>query len=95
MNVNCLRLVFKRLSNRIYNSRQLIALSGLPTDVPEEITTEKLVEKMYTDKKVRSGQIRFVLMDGIGAMKTFENGSYTKALTDEFLISTINEYRSK
>ena len=72
----------------------LIALTGLPTEVPEEITTEKLVEKMYTDKKVRSGQIRFVLMNGIGDMKTFENASYTKALTDDFLISTIEEYRS-
>ncbi|EDM26552.1 3-dehydroquinate synthase [Lentisphaera araneosa HTCC2155] len=73
----------------------LIALCGLPTEVPEEISTEELVEKMYTDKKVRSGQIRFVLMDGIGAMKTFENGSYTKALADDFLISTINEYRTR
>ena len=72
----------------------LIAQTGLPTEVPEEITTEKLVEKMYTDKKVRSGQIRFVLMDGIGNMKTFENGSYTKALTDDFLIDTIKEYRT-
>ena len=73
----------------------LIALCGLPTEVPIEISSKKLVEKMYTDKKVRSGQIRFVLMDGIGAMKTFENGSYTKALSDDFLISTIEEYRSK
>jgi hypothetical protein len=27
-------------------------------------------------------------------MKTFENGSYTKALTDDFLIDTIKEYRT-
>ena len=73
----------------------LIARCGLPVEVPAEISSEKLVEKMYTDKKVRSGQIRFVLMDGIGAMKTFENGSYTKALDDDFLIKTIEEYRGR
>jgi 3-dehydroquinate synthase len=89
---NKLELITNEQHKRIDD---LIALCGLPKEVPAEISSKKLVEKMYTDKKVRSGQIRFVLMDGIGAMKTFENGSYTKALSDDFLISTIEEYRSK
>ena len=79
---NKLELITDEQHKRIDDLIQ--TLCGLPTEVPVEITSEKLVEKMYTDKKVRSGQIRFVLMDGIGAMKTFENGSYTKSTFRRF-----------
>ncbi|MEK4853513.1 3-dehydroquinate synthase [Paenibacillus sp. FSL H7-0756] len=58
----------------------LLKKAGLPTEIPEYITNRALLEKMYTDKKVRSGRIRFVFQDGIGAMKRFADGSYSVAV---------------
>ena len=34
--------------------------AGLNTVIPAHVTTEELVSKLYTDKKVRNGKIRFV-----------------------------------
>ena len=40
------------------------------------IDREALVKKLYTDKKVRDGKLRFVLQDGIGRIKEFDGGQY-------------------
>lgn len=48
---------------------------------------------MYTDKKVRSGQIRFVVQDGIGAMKTFADGSYSVPVEEEIIMALLEEIR--
>lgn len=39
---------------------------GLPTKIPDYIDREALVKKLYTDKKVRDGKLRFVIEKGIG-----------------------------
>ena len=44
----------------------LIRSAGLPTNVPDDLDTSKIIEAMGRDKKVRSGKIRFVLPDRIG-----------------------------
>ena len=54
----------------------LLAKAGLPTAIPQYIDREKLVKKLYTDKKVRDGKLRFVLQDGIGKIKEFEPGVF-------------------
>ena len=54
----------------------LLKKAGLPVDIPEYIDREKLVKKLYTDKKVRDGRLRFVLQDGIGRIKEYEPGVY-------------------
>ncbi|MNF18951.1 hypothetical protein D3C80_2233630 [compost metagenome] len=53
-----------------------------------------LVDKMYTDKKVRSGQIRFVFQDGIGAMKSFADGSYSVPVEEDTIMALLQELRS-
>ncbi len=74
--------------NRIIN---LLKLAGLPTEIPQGTDLEDLVVKMRTDKKSRAGKIRFVLQDGIGKMKTFENGSYSIPLTEEYLLGILKK----
>ena len=44
----------------------LLEKANLPIAIPEYIDREKLVKKLYTDKKVRDGKLRFVLQKGIG-----------------------------
>lgn len=46
--------------------RSLIARCGLPVAAPAEITIERWLELMAVDKKVQGGQMRLVLLRGIG-----------------------------
>ncbi|WP_342564420.1 3-dehydroquinate synthase [Paenibacillus sp. FSL R7-0345] len=71
----------------------LLRRAGLPTEVPASITNPMLVDKMYTDKKVRSGQIRFVFQDGIGAMKRFADGSYSVPVAEDTITALLQELR--
>ena len=67
----------------------LLAKAGLPTAIPEYIDREKLVKKLYTDKKVRDGKLRFVLQDGIGKIKEFEPGVFATQVEEEVARSII------
>ena len=74
--------------------RRIITLMescGLPVTIPEGTSLEDLVIKMRTDKKSRSGKIRFVLQEGIGAMKTFEGGSYSVPLDESYILSILSK----
>ena len=63
---------------------ELLQKAKLPVSIPEGIDKEALVRKLYTDKKVRGGKLRFVFQKGIGSMVQFEpgttsaNGVYSK-----------------
>lgn len=61
----------------------LLKRAGLPVQIPEYIDREKLVKKLYTDKKVKNGQLRFVLQDGIGDIVEFEEGVFATPVTEE------------
>lgn len=54
----------------------LLAKAKLPVAIPEYINREELVKKLYTDKKVRDGKLRFVIQKGIGNVVEFENGVF-------------------
>ncbi len=69
--------------------------SGLSTTIPADITTEELVSKLYTDKKVRKGKIRFVFQEGIGKIKQYDDGNYSIALEEDFIREAINEMRNR
>jgi len=62
---------------------ELLKRAKLPVAIPEYIDREQLVKKLYTDKKVRDGKLRFVLQKGIGDIMVFENESYAKPVTEE------------
>lgn len=78
-------------------SERVIALlkkAGLPTEIPATVTNRMLIDKMYTDKKVRKGLIRFVFQDGIGSMKRFEDGSYSTPVEEEVILEFLEQIRS-
>ena len=69
----------------------LLAKAGLPTEIPEYIDRERLVKKLYTDKKVRDGKLRFVLQDGIGSVKEFAPGVFATPIEESVAREVIME----
>ena len=61
----------------------ILKRAKLPTEIPHYIDREKLVKKLYTDKKVRDGKLRFVLQDGIGAIVCFGENVYATPVSEE------------
>ena len=64
---------------------------GLPTRIPEYIDREALVKKLYTDKKVRDGKLRFVLQLGIGDVVEFAPGVFAKPIEESLAREIIME----
>lgn len=46
--------------------RKLLDRAKLPSQIPQYIDKSELTRKLYTDKKVKDGKLRFVLQKGIG-----------------------------
>lgn len=66
-------------------ANRVIALyekAGLSTKIPDYIDRDALVKKLYTDKKVRDGKLRFVLQRGIGNVVEFEPGVFAKPIEE-------------
>ena len=65
---------------------RVIALLGrakLPTAIPAGIDKEALVKKLYTDKKVKDGKLRFVLQKGIGDVVEFSDGVFAAPIDED------------
>ena len=63
--------------------RKLLARAGLPVRIPGYIDREALVRKLYTDKKVRNGRLRFVIPRGIGSIVEFKPGVFATEVSEE------------
>ena len=61
----------------------LLKKAQLPTEIPEYIDREVLVKKLYTDKKVRDGKLRFVIQRGIGEIVEFEEGVFATPVSED------------
>lgn len=68
--------------------------AGLPTKIPQYVDDDILVKKLYTDKKVKAGKIRFVFQDGIGKIKQFEGNKYSTPVNEDFICQVIREMRN-
>ena len=62
---------------------------GLPVTIPEYIDRGALVKKLYTDKKVRDGKLRFVFQKGIGDVMTFGEEVYARPVSEDEIRSII------
>lgn len=71
----------------------LLNRAKLPTKLPSSMTTDDVVQKLYTDKKVRGGRIRFVFEDGIGKMKRQPDGNYSVELSESIIMNLIDSVR--
>ncbi len=60
----------------------LLAKAQLPVEIPAYIDREALVKKLYTDKKVREGKLRFVIQKGIGNVVEFEPGVFATPIEE-------------
>lgn len=60
----------------------LLNKANLPITIPDYIDKEILVKKLYTDKKVKNGKIRFVIQKGIGDVVEFEEGIYSTPIEE-------------
>lgn len=60
----------------------LLAKANLPTAIPDYINREELVQKLYTDKKVKNDTLRFVVQKGIGDVVEFEDGVYATPIEE-------------
>ena len=63
--------------------RALLGRAGLPAGIPGYIDREALVRKLYTDKKVRNGHLRFVIPKGIGEIVEFRPGVFAEEVSEE------------
>ena len=61
---------------------ELLKKANLPTAIPSYIDKENLVKKLYTDKKVKNGQLRFVIQKGIGEVVEFYEGVYATKIEE-------------
>ena len=61
----------------------LLEKAKLPVVIPEYIDKEQLVKKLYTDKKVKNGRLRFVIQKGIGDVVEFEEGVFATPIEEE------------
>lgn len=61
---------------------EILEKANLPVKIPDYIDREELVKKLYTDKKVKNGELRFVLQKGIGAVMVFNGNQYAKAISE-------------
>jgi 3-dehydroquinate synthase len=66
----------------------LIKKAGLPTEVPEYMSADKIVDAMKLDKKSRGGSIEMVLPEKIGSMVTIDK-SYGIKINETVINSVI------
>lgn len=62
---------------------RLLKKARLPVAIPSYIDREALIRKLYTDKKVRKGKLRFVIQNGIGKIVEYENGVFAIPVEEE------------
>lgn len=60
----------------------LLVKAHLPVAIPNYIDREALVKKLYTDKKVRDGRLRFVVQKGIGEIVEFSDGVFATPIEE-------------
>lgn len=63
----------------------------LPVTIPDYIQREELIQKLYTDKKVRDGKLRFVFQKGIGDVMTFGDEVYARPVTEDEIREIIEQ----
>lgn len=70
---------------------QLLERSGLPVRIPDYIDKNALVKKLYTDKKVRDGRIRFVFQKEIGDVMQFGENCFAKEIAEDEIKAVIEK----
>ncbi len=64
---------------------------GLPNEIPSYIDKKELVKKLYTDKKVRDGKLRFVFQKHIGEVMCFGDEVYARPVAEEEISNILEQ----
>ena len=70
---------------------ELLKRAGLPVTVPDYVDKDALVKKLYTDKKVRDGKLRFVFQKGIGSVMQFGDNNFAQQISEPEIAAVIAE----
>lgn len=76
------------------NAQRVISLykrAKLSTEIPDYIDKTELVKKLYTDKKVRNGKLRFVFQKEIGEVIQFGENNYAKEIDEDEIAQILKE----
>lgn len=76
------------------NVRRLVELlkkAKLPTEIPGYMDKGELLKKLYTDKKVRNGKLRFVFQKEIGAVVQFGENDFARETAESEIAEIIGE----
>lgn len=68
----------------------LLVSAGLPIKIPEYIDKETLIKKLYTDKKVKDGKLRFVVQKSIGEIVEFEPNVFATRIEESIIREILN-----
>jgi 3-dehydroquinate synthase len=68
----------------------LLEAFGLPTKIENKVENSKIVSLMKIDKKSRVQKPHFVMINGIGQVKS-ENGKYSFEVSEEIIINSIEK----
>ena len=71
--------------------QNILSRAKLPTAIPDYIDRETLVKKLYTDKKAKNGNLRFVFQEGIGKIKVFDNEQYAQVIPESLAREIIRD----
>lgn len=63
----------------------LLKKAELPVEIPSYINKEELIKKLYTDKKVKKGELHFVIQKGIGSIVEFENSGFSTPVKENMI----------
>lgn len=63
---------------------ELVQLMGFPLTLSSRVTTEKMMETMQLDKKGEKGEIRFVILHGLGHVNSYK-GAYCTPVDQNLL----------
>ena len=77
--------------DEVSRTERLLERAGLPVRIPESIDRGELLRKLYTDKKVRDGKLRFVLQKGIGNVVQFGENDYARRVSEEEIGAVLEE----
>ena len=78
-------------SDVVERLEQMVGRVGLPTSIPEFAAPDDIMTYLASDKKVRHGRTRFVLLSEIGAVHTAE-GSWSHPVDQNVVSDLVNAF---
>jgi 3-dehydroquinate synthase len=80
--------------NVVQRLEQVVDRVGLPSSIPDSASPDDIMTYLASDKKVRHGRTRFVLLSGIGVVHPAD-GSWSHPVDDQIVSDLVNASASR